>query len=126
MKETGFGYNSTTDNNTATNTAIAVTLFDRTKFRAAKLLVEVETLDSLDSFEVSEVAEMILTHNGTASSGATGASLTTYAVSQSDANETAQATYDAAINSSNVELQVTPLHNSKKMTVKVSWQAITI
>lgn len=126
VKETGFGYGSTTDASTSTSTPITVTLFDRTKFRAAKLLVEVETLDSLNNFEVSEVAEMILTHNGTASSGATGASLTTYAVSQSDANETAQATYDAAINSSNVELQVTPLHNSKKMTVKVSWQAITI
>jgi len=126
VKETGFGYGSANDSSTSTSTPITVTLFDRTKFRAAKLLVEVETLDSLNNFEVSEVAEMILTHNGTASSGATGASLTTYAVVQSDASETAQATYDAGINSSNVELQVTPLHNLKNMTVKVSWQAITI
>jgi hypothetical protein len=112
----------TTDASTSTSTAIDVTLFDRTKFRAAKLLVEVEnTTDG-----VFEVAEMILTHNGTSGAGATGASLTTYAVAQSDASETAQGTYDAAINGSNVELQVTPLHNLKNMTVKVSWQAITI
>ena len=122
VKETGFGYGSTNESNTSTSTAIDVTLFDRTKFRAAKLLVEVEnTTDG-----IFEVAEMILTHNGTASSGATGASLTTYAVAQSDASETSQGTYDAGINGSNVELQVTPLHNSKNMTVKVSWQAITI
>ena len=122
VKETGFGYGSTTDASTSTSTAIDVTLFDRTKFRAAKLLVEVEnTTDG-----VFEVAEMILTHNGTSGAGATGASLTTYAVAQSDASETAQGTYDAAINGSNVELQVTPLHNLKNMTVKVSWQAITI
>jgi hypothetical protein len=126
VKETGFGYSSANDSSTSTSTPITVTLFDRTKFRAAKLLVEVETLDSLNNFEVSEVAEMILTHNGTASSGATGASLTTYAVAQSDASETAQGTYDAGINGSNVELQVTPLHSLKNMTVKVSWQAITI
>ena len=122
VKETGFGYGSTTDASTSTSTAIDVTLFDRTKFRAAKLLVEVEnTTDG-----VFEVAEMILTHNGTSGAGATGASLTTYAVAQSDASETAQGTYDAGINGSNVELQVTPLHNLKNMTVKVSWQAITI
>lgn len=122
VKETGFGYGSTTDASTSTSTAIDVTLFDRTKFRAAKLLVEVEnTTDG-----VFEVAEMILTHNGTSGAGATGASLTTYAVAQSDASETAQGIYDAGINGSNVELQVTPLHNLKNMTVKVSWQAITI
>ena len=120
VKETGFGYGTNSTGSSSTSTSIDVTLFDRTKFRGAKVLVEVQnTTDSR-----YETAEMVLTHNGTALSNATEAYLTTYGVVTS--HGTLQGSYDAAIDGNNVELQVTPTENSKAVVVRVSWQAMTI
>ena len=120
VKETGFGYGTNSTGSSSTSTSIDVTLFDRTKFRGAKVLVEVQnTTDSR-----YETAEMVLTHNGTALSNATEAYLTTYGVVTS--HGTLQGSYDAAIDGNNVELQVTPTVNSKVVVVRVSWQAMTI
>ena len=85
------------------------------------MLVEVEN----QTDDINETAEMVLTHNGTDSSSATGATLTTFGVVQSDASQTVQASYDAAISGSNVQLEVTPTANSKVIVVKVAWQALT-
>ena len=120
VKETGFGYGTNSTGSSSTSTSIDVTLFDRTKFRGAKVLVEVQnTTDSR-----YETAEMVLTHNGTDSVNASEAYLTTYGVVTSDG--TLQGSYDAAIDGANVELQVTPTDNGKAIVVRVSWQAMTI
>jgi len=120
VKETGFGYATNSTGSSSTSTSIDVTLFDKTKFRAAKVLVEVQnTTDSR-----YETAEMVLTHNGTDSVNATEAYLTTYGVVTS--HGTLQGSYDAAIDGANVELQVTPTANSKAVVVRISWQAMTI
>jgi len=118
---TGFGNGRATTSSSSTGTSIDITLFNRDNFRAAKLLVEVEN----QTDDINETAEMILTHNGTDSSSATGATLTTFGVVQSDVNQTVQASYDAAISGSNVQLEVTPTANSKVIVVKVAWHALT-
>jgi hypothetical protein len=118
---TGLGSNTANTLNSSTGTSIDVTLFHRDNFRAAKLLVEVENRTD----DINETAEMVITHNGTDSSSATGAALTTFGVVQSDASQTVQASYDAAISGSNVQLEVTPTSNSKVIVVRVAWQALT-
>jgi hypothetical protein len=118
---TGLGSNTANTLNSSTGTSIDVTLFHRDNFRAAKLLVEVENRTD----DINETAEMVITHNGTDSSSATGAALTTFGVVQSDASQTVQASYDAAISGSNVQLEVTPTSDSKVIVVRVAWQALT-
>ena len=118
---TGFGNGRATTSSSSTGTSIDIPLFNRDNFRAAKLLVEVEN----QTDDINETAEMVLTHNGTDSSSATGATLTTFGVVQSDASQTVQASYDAAIRGSNVQLEVTPTGNSNVIVVKMAWQALT-
>ena len=73
---------------------------------------------------IYETAEMVITHNGRPLQQATEAYLTTYGVVTSGGG-TLQGSYNAAIVSGNVELQVTPTVASDNITVRVSWQALT-
>jgi len=121
VEKVGFDYNETEVASSSTGTPIAVTLFDRTQFRAAKLLVEIDNKTD----DVHETAEMVITTNGaTDGSAATNAYLTTYAIVNSGG--TNNGTYNVDVNGSNVELQVTPLTNGDNIVVKVHWQGLTI
>ena len=123
VKELGFGYGTGSRSGLGTS-AVAITLFHDRKFKAAKLLVSVEnTTDS-----VYETAEMVVTHNGTSSADATDAFLSTYGIVTS--NATQQGAYQILVTGSagskNIQLQVTPTVPDKSVTVRVSWQALTI
>jgi hypothetical protein len=121
VEKVGFDYNEQEVASSSTGTPIAVTLFDRTQFRAAKLLVEIN--NKTDG--VHETAEMVITTNGVSGgSAATYAYHTTYAIVNSGG--TNNGTYNVDVNGSNVELQVTPLTNGDNIVVKVHWQGLTI
>tara|TARA_R100001163_G_C5068354_1_gene208463 strand:+ start:4629 stop:7052 length:2424 start_codon:yes stop_codon:yes gene_type:complete len=121
VEKVGFDYNEQEVASSSTGTPIAVTLFDRTEFRAAKLLVEIDNKTD----DVHETAEMVITTNGaTGGTAATNAYLTTYAIVNSGG--TNNGTYNVDVNGSNVELQVTPLTNGDNIVVKVHWQGLTI
>ena len=131
--ELGFGYATgsiTLGNNdgaTVVNDGVSttgITLFLDRKFRACKLLVEVaNTTDS-----VYETAEMVVTHNGKDDTDSTAAYLAVYGVTTSSATQ--QGTYGVdtvgSAGSKNIELRVIPAVDSKAVTVRVSWQALTI
>ena len=123
VKELGFGYGSGSRTG-AGSSAVTVALFHDRKFKAAKLLVSVEnTTDN-----IYETAEMVVTHDGTDSADASAAYLNTYGIVTS--NATQQGTYDITLdgvsNNQNIQLQVTPTGSGKTLTVRVSWQALTI
>jgi hypothetical protein len=123
VKELGFGYGTGSRSGSGTS-AVAITLFHDRKFKAAKLLVSVEnTTDS-----VYETAEMVITHNGTDIADATDAFLNTYGVVTSSTVQ--QGAYQILVTGSagskNIQLQVTPTVADKSVTVRVSWQALTI
>ena len=137
VKEAGFGYGSGTlaagSNNGSTvvndgTSSTGIVLFHSQKFRGGKLLVEVANEGEDPDFStgrIYETAEMVITHNGRSDAAATEAYLTTYGVVTSGGG-TLQGSYNAAIVSGNVELQVTPTVSSDNITVRVSWQALTI
>ena len=137
VKEAGFGYNSGTlaasSNNGSTvvndgTSSTGIILFNSQKFRGGKLLVEVANEGDDPDFStgrIYETAEMVITHNGRSDAAATEAYLTTYGVVTSGGG-TLQGSYNASIVSGNVELQVTPTVSSDDITVRVSWQALTI
>ena len=137
MKEAGFGYSSGTlaasSNNGSTvvndgTSSTGIVLFHSQKFRGGKLLVEVANEGDDPNFStgrIYETAEMVITHNGRSDAAATEAYLTTYGVVTSGGG-TLQGSYNASIVSGNVELQVTPTVSSDDITVRVSWQALTI
>jgi len=121
--ELGFGY-GTGSRSGSGSSPVTIPLFHDRKFKAAKLLVSVEnTGDS-----IYETAEMVVTHDGTTSADASAAFLNTYGIVTS--NATQQATYDITLsgvsNNQNIQLQVTPTGTNKTLTVRVSWQALTI
>jgi hypothetical protein len=123
VKELGFGY-GTGSRSGGGSSAVTIALFHDRKFKAAKLLVSVEnTTDN-----IYETAEMVVTHNGTDGADATAAFLNTYGIVTSDATQ--QGTYDITLsgvsNNQNIQLQVTPTGSGKTLTVRVSWQALTI
>ena len=127
VSELGFGY--ATGSRTGSGlSAVTVNLYQRTKFKAAKLLVSVEnTTDS-----VFETAEMVVTHTGTTTSGTnivTGdVYLSVYGVVTSSATQ--QGAYQTGVtgagDSQYIQLVVTPTVANKDVTVRVSWQALTI
>jgi len=127
VSELGFGYATGSRTGSGTS-AVTVNLYQRTKFKAAKLLVSVEnTTDS-----VYETAEMVVTHTGTTTSGTnivTGdVYLSVYGVVTSSATQ--QGAYQTGVtgagDSQYIQLVVTPTVANKDVTVRVSWQALTI
>jgi len=119
--ESGYGSGSVDTSSSSTSTALTINLFVRNSFRTAKLLVEVENRTD----DVNEATELLLVHNGTDSAdSASDAFVSVSNQVQSDGSETQQATYDAGVSGANVQLEVTPLLNSKDIHVKVAWQAI--
>lgn len=134
IEEVGYGYETASIISGSNNgsTAITLDLFDTTKFRATKVIIEVVGEDGAGN-PIYEVAEVLLVHTGT--SGSTPANdtpipMTIYGHTQSDSTDTNsgtdQATYDAAIVGGKVQLQVTPAISSIAVTVKAYWKAITI
>ena len=127
VSELGFGY--ATGSRTGSGlSAVTVNLYQRTKFKAAKLLVSVEnTTDS-----VFETAEMVVTHTGTTNTGTnivTGdVYLSVYGIVTSSATQ--QGAYQTGVtgagDSQYIQLVVTPTVANKDVTVRVSWQALTI
>ncbi|MHA2085938.1 MAG: hypothetical protein ACXABD_19515, partial [Candidatus Thorarchaeota archaeon] len=108
----------------AGSSAVTIPLFHDRKFKAAKLLVSVEnTTDN-----IYETAEMVVTHDGTDQGDASAAYLNTYGIVTS--NATQQGTYDITLDgvssNQNIQLQVTPTGDGRTLTVRVSWQALTI
>jgi hypothetical protein len=127
VSELGFGY-GTGDRSGSGTGAVTINLFKRTEFKAAKLLVSVEnTTDS-----VYETAEMVLTHSGTTTAGtnivADDVFLSVYGIVTS--STTKQGAYQGVVTgagtSQYIQLQVTPTVADKSVTVRVSWQALTI
>ena len=134
VEELGFGYGTGTRTwsgvvgHSSGATAVTINLFKRTEFKAAKLLVSVEnTTDS-----VYETAEMVLTHSGTTTAGtnivADNVFLSVYGIVTS--STTKQGAYQGVVTgagtSQYIQLQVTPTVADKSVTVRVSWQALTI
>ena len=134
VEELGFGYGTGTRTwsgvvgHSSGATAVTINLFKRTEFKAAKLLVSVEnTTDS-----VYETAEMVLTHSGTTTAGtnivADNVFLSVYGIVTS--STTKQGAYQGVVTgagiSQYIQLQVTPTVANKSVTVRVSWQALTI
>ena len=127
VSELGFGYGTANTSSSATDTAITVDLFHDRAFKAAKLLVSVEN----NTDGVYETAEMVLTHDGTSTGDASNAFLNAYGiVTSGGGTPTQQGTYQVGLTGSggskNIQLQVTPTLASKNVTVRVSWQALTI
>ena len=127
VEELGFGYGTGVRSGSGTG-AVTINLFKRTEFKAAKLLVSVEnTTDS-----VYETAEMVLTHSGTTTAGtnivADNVFLSVYGIVTS--STTKQGAYQGVVTgagtSQYIQLQVTPTVADKSVTVRVSWQALTI
>ena len=127
VSELGFGYGTGSRTGSGLS-AVTVNLYQRTKFKAAKLLVSVEnTTDS-----VFETAEMVVTHTGTTTSGTnivTGdVYLSVYGVVTSSATQ--QGAYQTGVtgagDSQYIQLVVTPTVANKDVAVRVSWQALTI
>ena len=127
VSELGFGYGTGSRTGSGLS-AVTVNLYQRTKFKAAKLLVSVEnTTDS-----VFETAEMVVTHSGTTNTGTnivTGdVYLSVYGVVTSSATQ--QGAYQTGVtgagDSQYIQLVVTPTVANKDVTVRVSWQALTI
>ena len=94
------------------------TLFNKTQFRSAKLLIVIDGEDG-SSNRVFECAEAVITHDGSS-----GARITTFGVVQSNSSETSQANYDVVIDSNNVNLVITPRVYSVRFDVRVTWQAM--
>lgn len=94
------------------------TLFNKTQFRSAKLLIEIDGEDG-SSNRVFECAEAVITHDGSS-----GARITTFGVVQSNSSETSQANYDVVIDNNNVNLVITPRVYSVRFDVRVTWQAM--
>jgi len=127
VSELGFGYGTGSRTGSGLS-AVTVNLYQRTKFKAAKLLVSVEnTTDS-----VFETAEMVVTHTGTTNTGTnivTGdVYLSVYGIVTSSATQ--QGAYQTGVtgagDSQYIQLVVTPTVANKDVTVRVSWQALTI
>jgi len=95
------------------------TLFNKTQFRSAKLLIEIDGRDISNSNDVFECAEAVITHDGSS-----GANITTFGVVQSNSSETSQADYNVVIDSNNVNLVITPRVYSVRFDVRVTWQAM--
>jgi len=128
--ELGFGYGSANiiASNNNGSTPVTIDLFHDRKFKAAKLLVSVENTSTGSGGRVYETAEMVVTHDGRSDTDATTAFLNTYGVVTSVGSQ--QGAYQIGVTGSsgsqNIQLQVTPTETSKDVTVRVSWQALTI
>lgn len=128
--ELGFGYGSANiiASNNNGSTAVTIDLFHDRKFKAAKLLVSVENTSTGSGGLVYETAEMVVTHDGRSDTDATTAFLNTYGVVTSVGSQ--QGAYQIGVTGSsgsqNIQLQVTPTETNKDVTVRVSWQALTI
>jgi len=128
--ELGFGYGSANiiASNNNGSTPVTIDLFHDRKFKAAKLLVSVENTSTGSGGLVYETAEMVVTHDGRSDTDATTAFLNTYGVVTSVGSQ--QGAYQIGVTGSsgsqNIQLQVTPTETNKDVTVRVSWQALTI
>lgn len=128
--ELGFGYGSANiiASNNNGSTPVTIDLFHDRKFKAAKLLVSVENTSTGSGGRVYETAEMVVTHDGRSDTDATTAFLNTYGVVTSVGSQ--QGVYQIGVTGSsgsqNIQLQVTPTETNKDVTVRVSWQALTI
>ena len=127
VEELGFGYGTGVRSGSGTG-AVTINLFKRTEFKAAKLLVSVEnTTDSM-----YETSEMVLTHSGTTNAAADiiadNVFLSVYGTVTTVTAK--QGVYQGVVtgsgNSQYIQLQVTPTIADKSVTVRVSWQALTI
>jgi len=127
VSELGFGYGTGSRTGSGLS-AVTVNLYQRTKFKAAKLLVSVEnTTDS-----VFETAEMVVTHTGTTDTGtnivANDVFLSVYGIVTTTATQ--QGAYQTGVtgagDSQYIQLVITPTVADKDVTVRVSWQALTI
>jgi hypothetical protein len=134
VEELGFGYGTGTRTwngvvgHASGASVITINLFKRTEFKAAKLLVSVEnTTDS-----TYETSEMVLTHSGTTNAAADiiadDVFLSVYGTVTTVTAK--QGVYQGVVtgsgNSQYIQLQVTPTIADKSVTVRVSWQALTI
>ena len=98
--------------------AVAHTLFAKTAFRGAKLLVAIHNTDDNEY----ETHEAVITHDGT--TGASAAMITTYGTVKS-ASQTV-CTLGAQESGGNIQLTVTPGVSSRAYTFKVAWKGIAI
>jgi len=129
VDELGFGYATGSRTGSGTS-AVTVNLYQRTKFKAAKLLVSLE--NTTNGAEVYETAEMVVTHTGTTNTGTDIATenvfLSVYGVVTTTG--TRQGAYQTGVTGSGdsqyIQLVVTPTVANQDVTVRVSWQALTI
>ena len=127
VSELGFGYATGSRTGSGTS-AVTVNLYQRTKFKAAKLLVSVENTTG----SVFETAEMVVTHTGTTNTATDIAAgdvyLSVYGVVTSSGTQ--QGAYQTGVtgtgDSQYIQLVVTPTVANQDVTVRVSWQALTI
>lgn len=113
----GHGY-VTGSSGSGSDAAVAHTLFAKTAFRGAKLLVAIHNTDDSEY----ETHEAVITHDGT--TGASAAMITTYGTVKS-ASQTV-CTLGAQESGGNIQLTITPGVSSRAYTFKVAWKGIAI
>ena len=112
----GHGYVTGTSG-TGSDAAVAHTLFAKTDFRGAKLLISIENTTDSDY----ETHEAVLTHTG--GTGGSAAVITVYGQVRTD-NSAAFCTFAAQESGGNIQLLITPGVGSKAYTFKVAWKGI--
>ena len=113
----GHGY-VTGSSGSGSDAAVAHTLFAKTAFRGAKLLVAIHNTDDNEY----ETHEAVITHDG--STGASAAMITTYGTVKS-ASQTV-CTLGAQESGGNIQLTITPGVSFRAYTFKVAWKGIAI
>ena len=115
MKSVGFEYVTSTITSASSSSAHNVTLFNKTEFRSAKVLVEVVNTDD-SRYEAHEV---VITHNGTTAKGVA------YGTVRLDTSVNA-CTFDSNIDGNNVRLAITTpgTEDGDDFSIKISWQGM--
>ena len=101
------------------DSAEALTLFAKTAFRGAKLLISIENTTDSDY----ETHEAVISHTG--GSGGSAAAITVYGQVRTDSGA-AFCTFAAQEASGNIQLLITPGVGSKAYTFKVAWKGIAV
>ena len=114
----GHGYVTGTSG-TSSDAAVALTLFAKTAFRGAKLLISIENTTDSDY----ETHEAVLTHTG--GNGGSAAEVVGYGQVRTDGSA-AFCTLGAQESSGNIQLLITPGVGSKAYTFKVAWKGIAV
>ena len=116
VESVGHGY-ATGTSASDSNAVVAITLFTKTAFRGAKLLISIEN----DTDNDYETHEAVITHTG--GTGGSAAAITVYGSVRTDGTA-AFCTFAAQEASGNIQVLITPGVGSKLYQFGVGWKGI--